>query len=234
MPSVLNIPTEQLHALTVLRELGSDGITRLAQAIRAEKVLLRIDELQKIIAPVLGQDADVVGEVLVGLSLVQRRGRGPEAIIDDLTETLESRSEELSPAWADEDFERWSLLREPLVALFSAEPLLTVGKALDLQFAHTNILSDTQVVTDMRPVFDSAGESPLAVLVSHTLCLRYLDEGRRERLSIALDHDDLVQLVRACERAMKKESSLKATFGDLLRTEIAGENAEGGASDGAG
>lgn len=227
MPRVFEIPEDRLPAFAVLRDLGPDGIERLTKAIQSKKVLLHIDELQQAIEPILGADTHIVSDVLVGLSLSQRKGRSPERLVDDLTNTLQVRSEELDPPWSEADFERWVALREPLKALLSAEPIRTVGKALDLHFAHANILSDVTVVTDVRPVFDSPGETPLAVVISHTLCLRYFDDGRAERISIALDHGDLTQLIKVCERAVKKERSLKTMFGGILRTEIAGDDTDG-------
>jgi hypothetical protein len=234
MPKVLSIPTDQLVAFTVLRDLGPEGIDRMTQAIQSQKVLLHVHELQRAIFPVVNQNARVVGEVLTGLSLLRRGGRQPEQVVDDLTETLHTRSDELDPAWSPADFEHWSKLRGSLITLLATEPLLTVGKALNLQFAHANILRDCQVVTDVRPVFDSTGEKPLATVISHTLCLRYLDDGKPERLSVALDHHDLTELMQACERAVKKENSLKAMLSDLLRTEIAGYDGESEAADGTG
>jgi hypothetical protein len=229
MARVLDIPAEQLSAVAALRDLGTDGLERLNQTLRSHDVLLHLDELQRKLEPILGAKADSVGEVLLGLSLLQRKGPRPEGVMDDLTETLRMRSDELEPPWGEVEFARWANLREPLVALLATESVLTVGKALDLHFAHANILRDVQIVTDVRPVFDSTGEKPLAAVIAHTLCMRYLDDGRPERLSLALDHDDLDQIMKACERAVKKGTSLKAKLEGLLRTEIAGiDDTDGG------
>jgi hypothetical protein len=233
MPQVLAIPQAQLVVLTVLRKLGPEGVGRLTQIIEDQRVLLHAHELKRAISPLLGDEAELVAEVLTGLSYMQRTGLHVEEVLDRLTETLQARSHELEPRWDPVDFEHWSTLRGPLMALLTAEPLLTVGKAIDLEFAHANILYDVQVVTDVRPVFDSKGDTPLAAVISHTLCLRYRDDRKAERLVLALDHDDLGELIKACQRAMEKEKSLKFMLSPLLRTEIAGCEGEDEVGDGA-
>ena len=100
MPQVLAIPPQQLVAFTVLRDLGAAGVDRLTELIKAQKVLLDEAELQRAISPLLGGQAELVSEVLTGLSLLQRTGLRAEAVLDDVTETLQRRSCEIEPTSA--------------------------------------------------------------------------------------------------------------------------------------
>lgn len=121
----------------------------------------------------------------------------------------------------------WEECSQSLAAFLDSvgpdHPLILIRKAESLATSHQNILTESRIVTDLRPVFDSLGERVLQWIVTHTLFIEYYDGGESRHISFGLDNSDLRELRRVCERAELKSSTLKATVGDALPTRIIGE-----------
>lgn len=82
--------------------------------------------------------------------------------------------------------------------------LMLSSKAQYLVFDRPLILRDFKIITDIRPIFDSAAERIREMVVIHTLRIRYEDsEGFKEQY-IAVDSDDLESIQKVCARAAAK------------------------------
>lgn len=112
--------------------------------------------------------------------------------------------------WSDADLASWELLGPAFERLISNETLRGLGKAVRLQYEHTNILTETYLVTDVRPVFDASGTAPQAAIICHTLRVAFTSDGRTKHLAFALDNEDLRNLIQGCERALRKADALRA------------------------
>jgi len=99
-----------------------------------------------------------------------------------------------------------------LVNLVESPALQKSTKAIELRTSHERILTDSRIVSDIRPVFPDGevGERIEAAMVNHTLRLSYrATEGDPQDLYIALDTDDLKRLHKQIERALVKESAAR-------------------------
>jgi hypothetical protein len=84
------------------------------------------------------------------------------------------------------------------------------AKALTLRNEYERILTDTRILSDIRPVFDDDQENPSmrAAIVNHTLRFTYTaGDGERHESHFALDVDDLEKLKTQIERALKKDKA---------------------------
>ncbi len=104
-----------------------------------------------------------------------------------------------------------------------SEALRLPSKALHLSTDFEHLFMSGSVVTDIRPVFDSERVEVSGAIVSQTLKLRYISDGKPEvenRLSLALDAEDMEYLIKELQKAQKKAESVKAQFETKLGLEI--------------
>ena len=74
---------------------------------------------------------------------------------------------------------------------------------------HPNLLHYSQILNDIRPVFDGAHSDDLVgVVITHTLKLEYHSGRGREEIYIALDDADLEELGDAIARARSQSDKL--------------------------
>jgi len=74
------------------------------------------------------------------------------------------------------------------------------------------VLTDTRLITDLRPVFNAAGDEIKAIVLTHVLSVSYFDGSQRRRIEFALDVADLGQLRKIAERAYRKMATARKRF----------------------
>ncbi len=119
-----------------------------------------------------------------------------DAIVASLSKSIEQDAEfaGFSKPEQIERFKRrlFSLLNALENIAFSLDIL---DKASDLLIEYERIFSDSRIVTDIRPVFDSKTEKRVeAVILIHTLRIQYKDAEGTKEFYVALDSEDLDNL----------------------------------------
>ena len=146
-------------------------------------------------------------------------------LIDEVTASLETRAPD---PWKAEHLGAWRKAHDEIVSLLDTmtdeHPLVVSGKAATLGQEHQNLLVEARIVTDVRPVFNSAANRVLESLIIHTLLLGYFDGVKTRRIEFALDASDVANLRRLCDRAERKATVLRAALKDLpWNTTVLGE-----------
>lgn len=102
-------------------------------------------------------------------------------------------------------------LKARLVQFLRCESLTITAKIVTLTIERPNLVIDTRIVTDLRPIFgDDVGKGPRGSLVTHTLLIHHLDSRQQHATTgFAFDSDDLAKLRRVLARAEEKETRLK-------------------------
>lgn len=196
--SRLNIPRQLFGGFVVLRNLGSDRVQAFAKAI--PPTLLRMEDFELVLKNLGIEEVALVSSVLFNLSTVAIR-RPVDRVLDDVARALRDGAR-----WSTEELETWKLIEPALAALLTTDGLVTLCKTIQLQYEHANILTETHVITDMRPVFNREATKPVAVVTCHTLRISYHSRGAQEHrhIALALDTADLKQLISEAERALRK------------------------------
>lgn len=79
------------------------------------------------------------------------------------------------------------------------------ARATDLIQANQNLLWDTRILTDIRPIFTEGSDpKPTGWLALHTLQLTYWDGSHVGEFFVVLDRDELHRLAKGIERAQSK------------------------------
>ena len=161
------------------------------------------------------KDASGLLQALISLHSVRR---GLEVSGEDFVELVTAALESGSEAdWKAKHLDGWREGSPQLRALLDeSHPSALLQKAVELTYAHQNVLQGVELITDIRPIFDEARSSVLATIVTHSLVVEYQQGSQRpERIHFALDDDDLATLKSLCERAEQKRSALRKTLAGI-------------------
>jgi hypothetical protein len=77
-------------------------------------------------------------------------------------------------------------------------------------YEYENVYYKSRTITDIRPVFSTEIDSVEAALIIHTLRIHYHIGAAHKDFYVALDTNDLQQLIDVLERAKVKAEKLKA------------------------
>ncbi|MHC5936690.1 hypothetical protein [Nostoc sp.] len=219
----LKIPDQYKPGIEFLLNTDDDAIDVIISVLRdfpptVENVVYKISER---IVQTQKLDRRTALNIVVTLlslrQLYQEENLSNEAIV-----ALVSKSIEQDAEFAEfflvktEQIERFKgRLSSLLTALESISFSLDIlDKASDLLIEHERIFSDSRIVTDIRPVFDSKTERKVeAAILIHTLKIKYRDAEGAKEFYVALDSDDLNnlhdQIVIAIDNRDALESVLK-------------------------
>ena len=138
-----------------------------------------------------------MGEFVDGISSAARR----QIRLDDETQKINKEQ-----------------LASNLVKLLRHDDSLGVtAKALNVMIDHEHIFRSSRIMSDFRPVFGNTVESkPIAATIVHMMRIDHSNQtGRSDSITIAMDANDLRELQRMLDRAVKKEASLRKMAEEL-------------------
>jgi hypothetical protein len=198
---------------TAVEQLGKllKYVSRLPEIIEQSKKLplgLTAFEILEPFAAQIGISYDELSDIFYALenlritsedfgSFSDALDRIAAAVNPDLAKNLEANKAAILDAFEKYDFDN---------------PVSITIKAQKLTYFHERILRDSEVITDVRPVFDSSGRNVLEAVISHVLVVTATTVGRNERLHFAMDAGDVLKLRRACDRAIEKAKTIKSTL----------------------
>jgi hypothetical protein len=113
----------------------------------------------------------------------------------------------------------WEKGREQIAkALDQLNPnhaLIAAFKAYRVATSHPYELVGFKIYTDVRPVFNEAGDAILQTIINHVLSIDYHDGQDHHVIQFDLDANDVVDLKELCERAQKKATVIKRDLKDM-------------------
>jgi hypothetical protein len=174
----------------------------------------KLNSIIEACATQLNLPQDEVREVLDGLqnlyALMSRFSLKPNEFCSVISKSIEAQApeatkKELFKAWNDASFK----ICKALESMGPDEPIAVNQKAKRLSFSHQNVLLESNLITDVRPVFSATGDNILRYLVTHMLLLEFQSGDQIKRLELAIDSDDLTRLAEVCERAKLKTSTIQ-------------------------
>lgn len=185
-------------------------------ALSEESLILMIDSIEKVgektfpsnLPENLHQDMGISEEDLRKIiSLIfslhrskQVSGYSSEKIVDDLLEALtETNNEKLTSEHC----------KEYLLKVMSIDRVSSTVNALNAAYSREKILLGTEIITDVRPIFEHNEFTDL--LIIHNLKIEYGEPGKpRSAIYLALDRDDLSKLRDSIKNAESREEAIKS------------------------
>lgn len=161
---------------------------------------------------VSASDVEEIVTALLHIHSIRDEGKLP---VSDLAEGIARGVEGLAN---DEDKATLEDKRETfqtrLTEALSIEQLRTIARAAGLLFENENSATDTRIITDIRPIFEqeSPHVAPAGAMVVHTLRIGYVTNGEDKSFFVALDADDIQELIEQLQRANSKTESLRSVL----------------------
>ena len=213
----LNLPQ------TVFKDFGllvdhADRLEEIQTAISANQDAASLDAICSKIASITQipqfQIKPIVTTLLKLSELTAKARTTASQLVDLIADTAESSA---SVSWRERYLSKWKSSRDEIARAIEgvqkSEVLLAVSKASRLTYTHQNILTDINIITELRPVFSETGDRVLQMVLTHYLMIEYSSGKGSDRIQLAVDAADIEDLKERCIRAQVKMATLKETLG---------------------
>ena len=198
LPKAAVADLEQLVSLV-------DDLPRILEASTKVATASHVSRVLKELAPALDIPVDDLKRVFTSLENLRHMSEDIESAdgaIDGVAMSLaEPLGEKLSQSKA--------VLVEAISRYTSENPVSLSIKAQRLVYARERLYNDVEMITDARPVFSSNGETIVQFVITHSMSVTSFANNRLERMQFSLDNADVIELRKACDRAILKSRTLK-------------------------
>lgn len=202
LAQIPKLDDKSTHELWVaLQEIPSTtNSDSLVSAVAAAVDTIAVSDLEEIVPALLHYYAFRDATKLSASEVAEGITRGMEEIA--------STTLRLSP-------EDSGLFQTRLLELLSIDSLYATARAARLSLENEHSFTDARVVTDIRPVFDQEKPEvpPTGAVVIHTLRITYVsDDNETKNFFVALDTNEVRELLKHLERANLKAESIKSVL----------------------
>lgn len=221
----INLTQSQIADLKVILDVGQQALQTAINRLSSERPIpLDPNGLESVVREVipepLGAAKSILRQALALHGLIKQRGFESFPLLEAVTAAIRKEA-----TWSGDEIVRWTGLLPQLNNLLNLQAVHLVSATLDLSYEHENIYASARILTDIRPVFSRDATKIDGAVVSSTLYLRFENiEGGRE-LSIAMDESDVKELMKQCERALRKAATAQNLMDSVAKvpTIITGE-----------
>jgi hypothetical protein len=209
---IFQVPEEYLTGLEKLATLDDEVIENILQSLETAPLTFDIQEIALFAKNQHGIDATETSEVLSFIASLYSFGRNEYISFDVIVDALGKSLENETPIKLS-TVEISKIRSRLMIFLNTSSSLKITYEASTLFPEHENILSDSRLLTDIRPIFKeeiSTGVSGL--LISHVLRLKYENISGSQEIFLSLRSSDIEQLIEELQESLTKELTLKQTF----------------------
>lgn len=221
----IRLSPAQRDDLAVICRLGKDRLSEVAEVIEGLKSTIKRDKIDAALRETVRSEtaARALSRFLFGLAGAFRQNLStPEESIEAVSRAVDEAR--------DSRFENWEQCRPAITRLLKNQSVSLAAKALNISYDFERLYIAGRLVTSIRPVFDDPREEILGSTIVQTLRIEFADSGGHHRsISIAMDLDDIQQLLKSCQSALKKAAKAKSLMEDgrrLLEAIVPGEDEE--------
>ena len=133
---------------------------------------------------------------------------------------IERISQLVAPDVANRIKENVEFLKEAVNSYGRDNPVYITTKAQRLTYARERLFSQAEIITDARPIFNSTGEEIIEFVITHSFVLTSVVDNEVHREFYSIDNADLLNLRKACDRALVKARTLKIALEAKWPTEV--------------
>jgi hypothetical protein len=102
------------------------------------------------------------------------------------------------------------ILKDRLLRIFDGRKGLDITmKAMGVVLDHHHVFFHAKILTDIRPVFNTKGDSIDAAVIVHNLRIHYEEDSEHKDFYVALDTNDIQLLRELLDRAEAKAKCLQ-------------------------
>lgn len=155
---------------------------------------------------------------LVAIATIRRIESGT------VEETFDKIAASMKTNGISEDARNWfARVRGEFNSLLKSQNVRLVAKALHLSTDYQDLYTNANIVTDIRPVFDSLDqdvrENVVGGMITQSLRIYFISGERNikeQEISLSLDIDDIEKLIKELNKAKSKSDAAKRFLGEKL------------------
>lgn len=209
---MFEVPEQYLNGLEKLAILDDKVIKNIFQSIEAVPPAFDLQKIASFAGSNYGVDVEDASAILNFIAAlyfyIRNEDISSDIIIDVICENLKKDVPiKLAPKYIPK-------LKTRLSRLLGISSFLEIiYQASDLLPENQNILVDTRLLTDIKPIFKediSGGIS--ASLISHTLRLQYENINGIQEIFVSISSSNIEQLIEELQESLTKESALQEIF----------------------
>lgn len=202
----LQVPTNAWPDILTLLGLKLDEIRRLVEFIETASPTPDLEDLAERSAESSGIPAGKINAVLTFLISMKRLQYGlsdsPEKVFDALESALDRAG---FPEWGEGKSDAWKERRPLLIPLLQPDNAIAImAKVRVLLFEAQCILTESMLLTDVRHVYNEAGDEILGGLVLHTMSLGFMEGDQTRQIHITMTSEDVAKLIVQLKRDQQK------------------------------
>lgn len=206
----LSIPDNDIAALQKLVSLSKGERLKLFDAIKQAEPTLQLKKLNTQIVKTVDLDEQDLLPIIKMFGSMYKgiisSGISAEVFAEDLNKALQAF--DAPPFKGMKSGKRNDLTKYISKILTLDKSLGITVKALGVMTEHEHVYCRTRVLTDMRPIFCEGIDKPDAFVTIHTLKIGYHDSEGHKNMFIAMDKNDIKELINVLKRAEQKEKAL--------------------------
>lgn len=209
MLAELDLSPVQIEDLSFVRQLGVEKLRKVLNAFSVEEAALTPRKLVDLINQAIeGDDRSANGLVrqILAFNGFQRRF---DLKTDEVAAAIRSS---VSQEWSQDELDQWKEIEPAFLSLVESRSARLVAKVIDLSYEYAYLYQQARILTDVRPLFSENADHIEAAVVSFTLRLRYDGVDGNHGLSVAMDIQDVEELLEQCERALVKAKTAHDVF----------------------
>ncbi|HUQ71977.1 MAG TPA: hypothetical protein VM165_20770 [Planctomycetaceae bacterium] len=199
LAALVGLSPEKLRALGKVATSTSQSSLNLAEIISDLSGSLEISS----------DDLNAIAGLLMALNQIRvERNLSPEDVVADLNAAIDAQA---SADWKSKHLAEWQRARSLLAELFQPNNFFSIAKKThDLWMGRSASVRRIRLLADLRPVYDEAATSTLALVLTNTLIVEYFDSQKQEvaELHLSLDQDDLATMRSELERVAMKNAAI--------------------------
>ena len=221
----MQLSEQQLTDLRTISELGPELLAKVANALNGlTPPPIRPEMLLESIKTHLAEQATAAEclsrQAIAFNGLLRQTNLSARDVVDGIGHAID----DVFPD--DTQFARsWSLIAPSFQDVISSPAVRLPANAIALSYDYANLYRQVRILTDVRPLFNEAGDSIEGAVISFTLRLRFDNVEGDHDISIAMDERDVKQLKDQCERSLTKAVTARQAMANGLNlpTFVTGE-----------
>ena len=207
----LRIPKDYLGGFTEFILLPEENMRLLITELEQLEIISNVNASVEQLSVRIRYPQDKVSSIVEMLvSLFANFGFASQKLdVDALTKDLTVSCQEMQIAPPDYD---WGVFQRNLAQILKAKDgaLAILAQAFRIAAENEKTMLGSELITEIRPVFDTKHDSPRSNVIIHRLVLKYMQNDDEQEFHVALDHGDLENLLEQIKASVRKEELVKS------------------------
>jgi hypothetical protein len=211
----LDLSSESIEELVAMSQ-QADRLLQIVNNSSQLKPHVGVAAITRTLSERIGMDKDDLRTLVVALLNFYQTKVRLKKTAQETADIVSANFRDLKTTDAEARQAEWNKGKEKIVEavklLNPDHPLVSSQKAFKVATSRQYQLVDMRIFTDIRPVFDEAGEKISQSVISYVLSLDYHDCHDHKIIQFTLDAEDITELKKLCDRAERKATILKKEF----------------------